>query len=146
MEDFAKVESPDKKSLYNSALSILYRIDAVWQDANRHARNGELIRWNLDLDAVWRELSEDVQERKKDDDPDNKTDTELFEGFNKELINIGLFSLGSMQVGFQQSPLLAKARSAAYLILMRKEIFLRKLQNKQNKGSAYQDSIESYMD
>lgn len=115
-DDFADVPS-GKTSKYNSALAQLYRIDALWQDAHNHSRSGELIKWNWDLDRVWCELAADSQEKIEEMDAINE--------------------LVKKSVGFPVS---------LYQILMKKEIFLRTLQNKQGKGTAYEESIEEYMD
>lgn len=111
-------DNPIRTSKYNSAIAQLYRIDQLWQDAHRHARSGELMKWNWDLDRVWCELAADAEKGSDEE-------------FNEFLDRI------------------AKARTKPnelYHILLEKEIFLRRIQNKQGKGTAYQESVDEYMD
>jgi len=109
-----------KISKFNSTLAILFRIDRLWQDAHHHSRSGQLIKWNWDLDRVWCELAADVKE---DDEKD-------FKKFNDEIAKINKVSGGG----------------ELYTKLLEKEIFIRKLQNKQGKGVAYEESFEEYIE
>lgn len=106
-----------RTSKYNSAIAILYRIDELWKDCHRHARNGELKKWNWDLDRVWCELVDDADEENKKE-------------FKKHMLNV--------------SKVLSNP-NALYQALLEKEIFLRKLQNTQGKGNKYDEGAEEYM-
>ena len=61
MSEYTSMQMPEemKKSKYNSAIAQLYRLDALWQDAHRHAREFNYTKWNEDLERVWMELSAD---------------------------------------------------------------------------------------
>lgn len=133
-DDYASVEQP-KLSKYNSALSQLYRLDALWQDSHRHARNLEYVKLNEDLNRVWLELSSDA----------NKEDEKTWKEINKKISEVGIYS-SFHHVRKIKPSLFAKIKSIQLALLMEKEEFLRRLQNKQGKGSAYEDSIEDYMD
>lgn len=134
------------KSKFNAALAQLYRLDDVWRDSSRHSRGGALNKWNLDLDAVWRELSEDISTEAKFKKEDKKTMVETFDAFNKDLVDIGLFKKPT-QLGFEAiSKDDFSNKSKVYSVLMAKEIFLRRIQNWQGKGSVKEEDVEGYMD
>jgi len=99
-------------------LSQIYRLNSLWEECGRLANHGNLIAWNWRLDTIWRELSTDAED--KDFDEIKKINNEI--GENK------------------------KDKEKLYPILNKKEIFLRKLQNKQGKGSEYYDPLEDEMD
>ena len=109
--------NPQKLSKYNSSLAQLFRIDALWQKVHLCAGRGDLMGWNWTLDRIWCEL---VADSKKEDENE----------FNRYVIEI--------------SKVIDK-KELLYHILMSKEAFLRKLQNAQGKGTAYQEDIEEYM-
>jgi len=120
MESYPESQEALRISKFNSSLAILYRIDLLWKDAHRHSRMGQLIKWNWDLDRVWTELAADSKEE----------DIKEFEKINKEISTINKIT----------------EKEKLYASLLAKEIFLRRLQNKQGKGIAYEDSIDDYMD
>ena len=128
-------DQPDKKSQFNSGLAILYRLDNLWKDAHRHARDVEYGKWNEDLDRIWLELSEDAS----DDDYKRIKDD------NNKLLGLGVYGINRL-IQIENPALFHKVRNMQKKILLEKEMFLRKLQNKQGKGGAYEDSIEDYMD
>jgi len=111
-------EQTTKVSKFNSTIAILIRIDKLWQDAHTHSRNGQLMKWNWDLDRVWCELIDDNYDK----------NVKEFDKLNEEV-----------DANMKNPPVLYKK-------IMAKEIFLRLLQNKQGKGIAYEDNIDDYMD
>lgn len=138
-------DSPFKKSKYNAAIAQLYRLDKLWQDSQRHSRQRDFLAWNMDLDAIWRELSEDVKQ--------NSDDEKNFRLFNLRLAAAGLFEKepNNFEVSANSQVLVLGEKTVSksamiYHILNLKEIFLRRLQNTQGKSAAYEDSIEDYMD
>ncbi len=56
------MEEERRTSKHNSSVSIIIRLDFLWKDANRHAREGKFSDWNNDLDTIWRELARDLQD------------------------------------------------------------------------------------
>lgn len=102
------------KSIYNAAISQLYRLDQLWQDCHRYRNSGQLMKWNYTMDSIWTELGSDAQ----------KGDVEGFDEFIKFIIEN------------------KDNKGKLYQILMKKEIWLRKLQNTQGKGTAYEDILE----
>ena len=101
-----------KLSKYNQGMPQLFRLDALWQKLNLLMPSGKLVESNWILDRVWCELIGDAE----------KEDEKKFAELNKKV-------------------LLQKGRFNLYNVLMEKETFLRRLQNKQGKGTAY-ESLE----
>jgi len=146
MEDYeAEVENATTSKI-NSGMLIVLRLNDLWKDAHRHARDGRYSKWNDDLDRVWCELASDskplTDKEKKagalsaDEEYDKLTLT-----FAEECGDI------EKPTGFQKHSKDAKSKFAAQKrALIKKEIFLRRLQNIQGKGTAYHDSSEDYMD
>lgn len=111
-------EPEDKKSKYNQGLSQLFRIDNLWQSSQYYRGAGLINKWNDRLDMVWTELAADA----------DKEDEKVFIRYMKVIIE----NRGKKKILNQ--------------ILMSKEIWLRKLQNKQGKGTAYLDESEDDFD
>jgi hypothetical protein len=88
---------------------------------------GDLVTWNRKLDALWLILGGDT------------TDTLIDDEFNK--IDLQLHTTGSLKykkTGFQiPTDSESGIKAVQYLILRKKSLFLRRLQNKQGKGTAY---------
>lgn len=140
MEDYEKDDFGDnlKISDYNSALFINQRINNLWNDANKHKRNGSFSDWNSDLDAMWCELAGDVDENSEED-----KNFKIINGRIKvvnPLINWGVQTMNKKT----SDTYTRKAKQ--YAELMDKELFLRRLQNKQGKGTKYRDDMSDYMD
>jgi len=128
-------DSESKKSKYNSAIAQLYRMDDLWKDAHRHSRDISYGKWNEDLDRIWAELSSDASDK----------DQEKMDAINLNLTKLSIYGLNP-KIKKHNPPLYAKIITLQKKYLMEKEICLRVLQNKQGKGSAYEDTIEDYMD
>jgi hypothetical protein len=137
MEGSRKVIDVGNVSRYNSGALINLRLNELWQDAHKHKRNAQYSSWNGDLDAVWCELAGDVIE----DSEKDKKFIELNKDLSKEspIINWG----GS--TGFNEITQSQKLkRQKQYLKLIKKEVFLRRLQNVQGKGTAYNDDDDGW--
>lgn len=139
MEEYEAFEP--KLSKYNAAIAQLYRLDKLWQDANKHSRSGNLLLWNYDLDCIWRELAPDAPYPKKEE----KSYEQKINSINKNLVETNLFNLNEIHP-WQINNEKKIENSKIYGILMIKEILLRFLQNAEKKGTAYEDSIDNYMD
>ena len=135
-DEFMESQESDRKSKYNAAISQLYRLDELWRECHKQKRNYNLFLWNIALDSIWSELSED-----------SKTEDENeFNRYNKILIINGFF-IRFQPVGFETIKNEEVEKQAInYQILLSKEVWLRKLQNKQGKGAVYEDSMDTYMD
>jgi len=130
-EEIIKIES-EKLSKINSAALINLRLTNLWIDANNHSRKGEYSSWNADLDCVWRELGGDTT--KKGEEPKD------FMEITKRLSKVSPLSNWKSEKGFAEiSKDDLTKQNKQYQLLMEKELFLRRLQNKQGKGTAYED-------
>jgi hypothetical protein len=107
-------QEENKISKYNSAVAQLYRLDNLWQRCHEYRLIGNLSKWNDTLDCVWTELAADT----------GSNITKTYKKIKDDIIKY------------------KSKRSQFYQVLMLKEIFLRKIQNKQGKGTAYQEDDE----
>jgi len=124
-----------RKSKYNSALAQLYRMDDLWKDTHRHSRDTLYGKWNEDLDRVWMELSSDASPEQKE---------QMME-INKKIDSLFIYC-GTSKLKLKAPVLYARLINMQKKMLMDKEEVCRKIQDKQGKGSAYEDDIEDYMD
>lgn len=121
----------NRTSKINSGGLITLRMDRLWDKAHTFASTGRYIQWNAILDRVWCELVGDAK------DPDKEKFLELTmklpiaehiikpKGFSKTL------TMQDKQYNMK-----------IYRVLMDKEAFIRELQNKQGKGTAYDEEDE----
>jgi len=137
MEDYEQKLEDSTTSKINSGMLINLRLNELWKDAHRHARDGKYAQWNDDLDRVWCELGGDEDENSDADRMYNF----LTLNYAKSCENI------EKPTGFNKPNTSHKTNLAQQKqSLIKKELFLRRLQNKQGKGTAYHDSSEDYMD
>ena len=102
-----------KISRYNQALGQIIRLDHLWQRFHNNVLEGKLKEANFILDRIWGELSGDaIKDNETDINKVNKKIIECITDNNKEKF---------------------------YITLMEKETLLRKIQNKQGKGTAYEE-------
>jgi hypothetical protein len=144
-----------KTSKYNSGIAQLYRLDGLWKDVNNHSRNGQFTKWNEDLDRVWCELARDLDEKtkkEKEKEESNKKkiyyedEKNEFDVFDTELKDTGAFHDKEPE-GFIKVPEdMKKKRNEQYKILMNKELYLRRLENRLGKGTAWGDEDEDNWD
>lgn len=138
MNDQNTGNSQELKSKYNAAIAQLYRLDELWKDAHTHSRKHEFQKWNLDLDAIWRELAE-TETQKNDNEKE-------YDRISEEIIKTGI-NMIPQTTGFQTpSNQYRIMLGKLYFLLNKKEIFLRRLQHHQGKGSVYEDSDDEYGD
>lgn len=138
MKDYShKVEEADnKQSRINAAGLINATLEKLWGEAYYAMSKDDFLTWNRKLDAIWMILGGD---EKKDSDAEKS-----YKEIETLLIKQG--KLGSMMVGFKQVGTDQVNRNMQYLVLKEKSIFLRRLQNKQGKGTAYHDDDEDDWD
>lgn len=133
MIDTSEDQLSPKVSKINSGLLGVYRLDFLWRERHRHARAAQYSKWNEDLDSIWCELVGDATPPQEDD--------------FKELDNAVASSMGKKneQKGFSK---LSKEDKKAFIsqkkALMEKERFLKKLENKQRKGTAYDEEDDDF--
>jgi len=138
-------EEATKLSKINSASLINLRIHNLWLNVNRFASSGKYFQWNTELDRIYCELSGDIQEgSKKKKDEDKKSIPDEFKDLN-EKVSEKLKELKPLK-GFDKHSEDQKTNmKKTYEVILNKEIFLRKLMNKQGKGTAYEDSWDEYI-
>ena len=127
----------ERISKINAAGIINITIENLWRDIFVSMSKGDLVTWNRKLDAIWGILGGDQEEG---DDKDKK-----MEALNLKIYNTG--SLSHKKVGFQKlKDDEAEKMALQYLLLNKKNLFLRRLQNKQGKGTAYAGEDRDDMD
>jgi len=137
MEETNFGEEEKKISKINAAALINLTLERLWANAFNKQASGNLLGWNRCLDSLWLILGGD-----EDDD------SIYVKEFNKIEIEIGNSgSLIHKKTGFAlTSQDENKLISYQYRLLMKKSLFLRRLQNKQGKGTAYEDYSSDYME
>ena len=125
-------EDLNKTSKLNSGGLINLRLDTLWKDAHKHSRNGLYSDWSADLDCIWSELGGEYEE--------NDDKVKKFDDLNAKLLLVRNWSVGN---GFKKLTTEDKLEmTRQYLLLRKKEMFLRRIQNEQGKGTAYSDGSE----
>jgi len=123
-----------KVSKYNSAQLLNVSLDKLWNDARNHARSGQYDSWKYDLDMIWNELGADT--------PEGGADEKLFEKFSEDISKTGRLEKPQVN-GFKNLDSKDKARkSIQYLKLRKLHLWLKRLQNRLGKGTAYKDEFE----
>lgn len=137
-KNFDSGESEEEKiSRINAAGIINITIENLWRDIFIAMSNGSLVTWNRKLDSIWSILGGDVKEG---DDEDKK-----MTALNTLIYNTG--NLNHKKTGFKKLDKdEAEKMSLQYLLLNKKNLFLRRLQNKQGKGTAYTSDDRDDMD
>jgi hypothetical protein len=124
--------STQQVSKYNSAVAQLFRLDELWKDAHRHSRSGNYMSWNADLDKIWSELARDLKLNCKEEKEYNQ--------FMQQLGNNGNMAKQEIK-GFNSSK---NDKANTYMILLRKEIWLGRLQNQLGKGTKWDEGEDDY--
>lgn len=129
-----------KSSKINSAMVVNMTLNELWKDSFRHFRDGRYLSWNSDLDAIWTILGGEP-------DVENSEDEKNYNSLNNELKEIGSLNNLIESRGFNkiETQIILKLNKQK-AILLKKALFLRRLQNKQGKGTAYHEADEDYMD
>ena len=121
-------QEEQKTSRFNSQIFILQRIHQLWLDCSKHSRRGELINWSKDLDRIWCELSADASAQ--------------------EIITFWEYFAKIEECYFEDKEEPGKFKvdqQKLYPLLLQKEMFMRKVQNKQGKGESYNEGDDAYM-
>ena len=128
-------ESDEKVSRINSAGLINSLLENLWQETYSTMGKGNYSFWNSKLDAIWSILGGDEEENGEVDKQMRK-------------INLEIYETGSLSSktgeGFSKSS--NPNNSLLYQLLLKKALFLRRLQNKQGKGTAYASADEYEFD
>jgi hypothetical protein len=122
----SNIEESNPQSRINAAGLINSTLEKLWNEGYTAMSNGDYIKWNTKLDCIWAILGGDVIENDDVDKQMNKLNLEIYEtGSLKTRVGSGF--------GKKDNP----NNAIQYLLLIKKALFLRRLQNKQGKGTAY---------
>jgi hypothetical protein len=125
------------RSKYNAAGLVNLSLERNWTRVFQAQSTKNLPRWNAHLDSIWLILG--------GDSVPNSPIVKEFEQIEKKIGESG--SLYHNVSGFQKQTDSEKEKiSYQYRLLMEKSLFLRRLQNKQGKGTAYVDEDEDEID
>jgi hypothetical protein len=129
-KDFNEVtDETEQTSRINAAGLINQTLEKLWNESYTAMSQGKYDLWNIKLDSIWAILGGDCEEN-------CTTDKEI------NSMNLKLYKTGSLKsktgTGFSQK---ANPNNAIqYQLLLKKSLYLRRLQNKQGKGTAYKNS------
>ena len=133
-KDYSNIEE-QKTSKINAAGLINSTLEKLWNECYTAMAAGDYLKWNTKLDAIWSILGGDCAERS---DPDKKI----------KKMNIKIYDTGSLNPkigqGFNKKP--NPNNAVQYHLLLNKNLFLRRLQNSQGKGTAYENEDEDDWD
>jgi len=125
----------NKLSKINAAGLINVTLERLWQNSFENQRKNKLWQWNRDLDAIWTILGGDCKE--------GGDEEKQFKEIIKQLGDTG--SLIHVATGFEQiNNKQAENMAKQYNLLMKKSLFLRRLQNHQGKGTAYVEEEDDW--
>ena len=140
MNDFEENEVFGKLSKINSAGLTNSTINNLWVDFFRHFRDGKFLSANSDLDCIWTILGGEKGIESSSIENDYKSiETELGKnGALKDQITTNGFE----KINNEEYVKFAKNKK----VLLKKALFLRRLQNQQGKGTAYLDGDDEDFD
>ena|SRR3990167_4179102 len=122
-----------KTSKINSAGLINLRMNKLWGASDSCSINADIKKWYLILDTIWGNLAADSQ-------PD---DEKIYKKFLDKLIEEGFFESYKEKAGFYVSDEKEVSKHHLHFRILREmQIFLKKIENKQGKGSAYYDALD----
>lgn len=148
-------EDENKISKYSSGVNIIIRLDSLWRDTHNAVKNENYYQWNTILDRIWCELARDIKPEEYNDkkDESGKIIKEGYESkfskFDEELAKYGeiIDSPDNLVEGFGKVPKEKIAnRGKQYEILMKKDLFLRRLENHLGKGTTWEDDEDDGFD
>jgi len=137
------MDEKEKVSKFSSGLNIIMRLDILWKNCQSYKRNGKYAQWNDELDTIWLELARDITEREYFDreDKDGKKIKGIKSQFDEfeERLKKELPFMDVLNKFSTPSKDILNKRDAQYKILMDKQLFLARLENKYGKGTTYSD-------
>ena len=129
-KDYNIEDEEDKaQSRINAAGLINSTLEKLWIESYTAMAQGKYELWNVKLDSIWAILGGDEEEG-------GGKDKKIRE------LNLKIYGEGSLKskvgVGFEQKD--NTNNPVQYQWLLKKSLFLRRLQNEQGKGTAYKTS------
>jgi len=140
-------EDEKKISKFSSGLNIIMRLDNLWKNCQELKRKGRYSDWNDELDTIWLELARDVSQ---DDYNDKEISNKKIKGYksnfdefeNELKVELPFHDSNS---GFKKvEDSIIKKRNNQYKILMKKQLFLARLENELDKGTTYESEDEDF--
>ena len=127
-------------SKINSAMIVNATLNELWKDFFRHFRAGKYLSSNNDLDCVWTILGgeKNIEGSEKE---------RQYIVIEKLIFESGVLQDSVVQRGFLEiDETFIRKSSKQKALLLKKALFLRRLQNEQGKGTAYNMGEEDYLD
>ena len=124
-------------SRINAAGIINITLENLWKDCYSAMASGNLSIWNRKLDAIWVILGGDVKEGEQEDKDIKKLNERIYKTGSLNYKSRGFATLTDKE---------SELKSMQYILLNEKSLFLRRLQNKQGKGTAYVSDDDSDFD
>jgi len=122
-------------SRINAAGLINATLEKLWSESFIAMANGNYLLQNTKLDAIWIILGGDVEEKDADDVLMNSINDKIYkQGSFKSKVGTGFSQKANPNIG------------ALYHLLKEKSLFLKRLQNRQGKGTAYKSPDDDDMD
>ena len=129
-----------KISKYSSGVNILIRIDLLWKKTHIYAETGLYNLLNTTLDRIWLELARDLKADRYENQKEN------FDKFDNELKSLMPFN-DEKPSGFRSpSQIEIENREKIYKVLMKKQLFLSRLENEVGKGTTFDDDDDDDFD
>jgi hypothetical protein len=136
--EFDEEKEEQKLSKINSAGLINLILKNLWDKFYDNLIKKKYDVANAALDCLWVEIAGDLEEESEETKKFKSIDEEVSNNYSKIPKHYNSFR----KLNNSESVLLSKQ----YRLLNKKAIFIKRMQNKQGKGTAYHDSSEDYMD
>lgn len=131
----APPDDDEKISKINAAGLINAKLEKLWGESDSAMASGNYLLWNTKLDSIWIILGGDEEEGNKMDQALIEIDSRIYDkGSLKSVLGKGFDKKENPHLG------------VLYLLLKKKALFLRRLQNSQGKGSSYKDPYDDDFD
>ena len=128
-------EDDEKTSKYNAAVAQLQRLDKLWNRAHTLCLSGKMKSLFFVLERVWIELCPDAK----------RHDFKMQRNIYRKVNDIFAIKVNSREESEMRRNNRRK-KGLLYKALQIYEIFLRRLQNTQGKGTAYRDASDEGID
>ena len=129
-----------KTSKYNSGVAIQIRLDGLWNKANLFFLKDNYKKWNDVLDNIWRELARDIN------DKDFESKQNEFKKFDEDLSKLGKFQDEQPEGFAVATKEQINNRIEQRKVLDKKEIFLKRFENKAGKGTKFDEGDDDDFD
>jgi len=136
------MEVENKVSKFSSGLNIIMRLDMLWKNCQSLKRAGKYSSWNEELDTIWLELARDIDgevyldKKNKDGKVIEEGYETKFNKFDERLRKFLPFD-DNLRSFNKPEDEIHKRRNDQYEILMKKQLFLAKLENEVGKGTSW---------